>query len=158
MESIYRDVLFHGPGLQAIDRVLGCNSDGIAGVVASGAKVSDWLDRPTRNEWLTDPLAIDAAFQLMIVWTRQELGTNSLPVGMAGYQQFSRRFPNGGVRIVARVIRTDGSRVTADLEFVDQAGKLVARIEGYESVCDASLNDSFRRNRLSAAALIMATS
>jgi hypothetical protein len=39
----------------------------------------------------------------------------------------------------------------ADIEFLDEEGALVARIEGYECVSVASLIQSFRRNRLSRA-------
>jgi hypothetical protein len=38
--------------------------------------------------------------------------------------------------------------VRAEVEFMDAAGKLVARIDGFECVLDAKLNAAFRRNRL----------
>ncbi len=37
---------------------------------------------------------------------------------------------------------------TATVEFLDHKGTLLARIEGYECVADASLNNAFARNRL----------
>jgi hypothetical protein len=39
-------------------------------------------------------------------------------------------------------------RATADIDFADVQGNLVARIEAYECVIDPSLNQAFRRNRL----------
>jgi hypothetical protein len=39
-------------------------------------------------------------------------------------------------------------RAVADVEFLDDRGQLIARIDGYECVVDASLNQAFRRNRL----------
>ena len=44
--------------------------------------------------------------------------------------------------------RVSDHRAVADIEFLDAEGDPVARIESYECVIDASLNQAFRRNRL----------
>jgi len=62
---------------------------------------------------------------------------------VGAYRQF-RRFPADGVRVVARVAPSPGQVVSADVEFVDAAGGLVARIDGFECVLDAALNAAFR--------------
>jgi len=107
------------------------------------------MEKPTRQNWLTDPLAIDAAFQAVVLWTQEQRGSNSLPTAVASYRQFRRSFPAGGVRVVAEVRQAGEHRAIADLEFLDHQGQIVASIEGYECVIDASLNQAFRRNRLS---------
>ena len=147
--SIYDGVLFHGPDMQAIERVEGCDDRMIAARVSTSPPPSAWAARPLRREWLTDPLAIDAAFQVMVLWCRQRSGVNSLPTAVGAYRQFRRKFPAEGVRVVIEVRHAADHRAVADVEFLDDRGEPVARIDGYECVVDASLNQAFRRNRLS---------
>jgi acyl transferase domain-containing protein/NAD(P)-dependent dehydrogenase (short-subunit alcohol dehydrogenase family) len=148
-EEIYRRVLFHGPAMQAIQQVEGCDDRTIAAWVSTSPPPASWMERPFRQTWLTDPLAIDAAFQLLVLWTRERLGSSSLPTGVGAYRQFRKAFPAEGVRVLAAVRQHSGHRAVADIEFLDTHGHLVARIESYECVIDASLNQAFRRNRLS---------
>jgi len=50
---------------------------------------------------------------------------------------------------VVEVKESTEHRAIADIFFLDSEGKVVARMENYESVIDAGLNQAFRRNRLS---------
>ena len=95
-EEIYQSVLFHGPLMQGIESVEGCGELGIAGWVLTVPSASDWLDRPVRNKWLIDPLAIDSAFQLVGLWTRETVGANSLPTGLGRLRIYQREFPDAG--------------------------------------------------------------
>ena len=144
--EIYRDVLFHGPDLQGIVAVEGCGMLGIAATVSAAPAPSTWVDRPLRNQWLTDPLALDCAFQMMILWSVERTGSGSLPTFVGRYRQFRRAFPAEGVRVVARVTEAGSHRARADVDFLDDRGEPVARIEDYECVIDASLKAAFRRN------------
>jgi hypothetical protein len=147
-EEIYRRVLFHGPAMQAIQQVQGWDDQTIAAWVSTSPPPASWIERPFRQIWITDPLAIDAAFQLLVLWTRERLGSNSLPTAVGSYRQFRRAFPGEGVRVIAVVREYSGHRAVADIDFLDSHGNPVARIESYECVIDASLNQAFRRNRL----------
>ena len=148
-EEIYRRLLFHGPAMQAIQQVEGCDDQTIAAWVSTSPPPASWMERPFRQTWLTDPLAIDAAFQLLVLWTRKRLGSSSLPTGVGAYRQFRKAFPAEGVRVLAAVRQHNDHRAVADIEFLDTQAHPVARIESYECVIDASLNQAFRRNRLS---------
>jgi NAD(P)-dependent dehydrogenase (short-subunit alcohol dehydrogenase family)/acyl carrier protein len=147
-QEIYRRVLFHGPAMQAIQRVEGCDERTIAAWVSTAPPPASWIERPLRKSWLTDPLAIDAAFQLLVLWTRHWLSASSLPTAVGAYRQFRRSFPNEGVRVLAAVRQHVGHRAVADIDFLDSDANPVARIESYECVIDASLNQAFRRNCL----------
>ena len=57
------------------------------------------------------------------------------------------RFLAGGVRVSARVTRSAEHSAVADIDFTDDQGVLVARLEGYESTVDKSLNAAFRRTK-----------
>jgi len=148
VETIYREILFHGPDLQGIVAIEGQADRAIAARVAVSPPPATWLDTPTRGEWLTEPLAVDCAFQLVVLWGREALGTNSLPTAIGTYRQFRRSFPTEGIRVVARIRHSSEHRVVADIDFLDGDGCLVARIDSYECVLDSSLNQAFRRNRL----------
>jgi acyl transferase domain-containing protein/acyl carrier protein len=147
-DELYQTILFHGPAMQGIECIVGLDEQSIVGLVSASPAPSIWLDQPLRGAWLTDPLALDCAFQLMIVWCRERRGANSLPTAMGHYRQFRRAFPPGGVKIVAQIRHASETRATADVEFLDAQGAVVARLDGYECVIDCSLNEAFRRNQL----------
>jgi hypothetical protein len=109
------------------------------------------MREPVLDHWLADPLVLDAAFQAMILWTRERLGAGSLPSYLGRYRQFRARFPAEGVRLVVRVTKSLDNLAAADVEIADFSGGLVARIEGYECTVDKSLNEAFSRNSLGAA-------
>ena len=142
--------LFHGPDLQGIEQIGGCSSKGISAMVKSAPGPSTWLKQPLRNSWLTDPLVVDCAFQLMILWSFERFGSGSLPSFAGRYRQFQENFPATGAQIVIRVTAEREHGASADMEFLDRTtGKLIARLEGYECIIDPSLERAFRRNQLS---------
>jgi acyl transferase domain-containing protein len=147
VSEAYERLLFHGPELQGLQRIDGCGDAGIAGFASASPPPAAWFKNPLRQAWLSDPLAIDCAFQAMIVWTCEQLGAGSLPTAIGVYRQFRREFPASGVRIIARVTQSNASRAVADIEFLDAEGACIALIEDYECVVDASLNQAFRRNQ-----------
>jgi hypothetical protein len=137
--------------MRGIEQVEGVGERTVAGWVATSPAPSEWLDQPLRNVWLTDPLAVDSAFQLVVLWCRDRLGANSLPTSIGGYHQFRRTFPTEGVRVVAEIRHSSATRATVDIDFLDAQGTLVARLDAYECVIDASLNQAFLRNQLAPA-------
>ncbi len=148
-DDIYNELLFHGPLFQGITRVEGCGDDGIAVSAQTAQAPEQWIAEPLRRRWLADPLALDCAFQALILWSYDRFGMASLPVRLGRYEQFQTAFPKGGVEIVARIDKTTAHNATATVEFFNAADRsLVARLEDYECVMDGSLNQAFRRNRL----------
>ncbi|TSK07974.1 MAG: SDR family NAD(P)-dependent oxidoreductase [Geobacter sp.] len=141
--------LFHGPDLHGIEQVVGCSAKGIAATVKGAPAPGKWIRRPLRSAWITDPLVLDSAFQLMILWSFERFGAGSLPCFAARYRQFQESFPREGVQAVIRVTQESAHGASADMEFLDRAsGKLVARLEGYECIIDPSLKQAFQRNKL----------
>jgi len=141
--------LFHGPDLHGIQEVDGCSARGIIARVKSAPQPASWLRRPLRSSWLTDPLVMDSAFQMMILWSFERFGSGSLPCFAGRYRQFQDSFPRDGVRVVIRITDERAHGAHADMEFVDsQSGKLIARLEDYECVIDSSLGQAFQRNQL----------
>jgi acyl transferase domain-containing protein/NAD(P)-dependent dehydrogenase (short-subunit alcohol dehydrogenase family)/acyl carrier protein len=148
--DIYRDVLFQGGDLQGLQSVDGCSDRAILATAAAAPAPSEWLRQPLRGTWLADPLVLDCAFQAMIVWSFENHGCGSLPAHVGHYRQFVRSFPRDGVRICAEVTQSNAQRAVADVSFLDRSGSVVAHIKDYECVIDASLNQAFQRNQLTA--------
>ena len=141
--------LFHGPELHGIEQVIGCSAKGIAALVKGAPAPACWIRHPLRSIWITDPLVLDSAFQLMILWSLERFGAASLPCYAGRYRQFVETFPREGAQVVIRVTTEHERKATADMEFLDRhSGKLMARLEDYECIIDPSLKQAFQRNRL----------
>ena len=86
------NALFHGPEFQGIAAVEACGPHGIAARVKTSPAPKAWVANPLRGGWIADPLALDTAFQLMILWTLGEQRAPSLPCAAVRYRQFVARF------------------------------------------------------------------
>ena len=106
------------------------------------------MKKPIRSSWLTDPLALDSSFQLMILWCFEQFGAGSLPTAIGEYRQFHKDFPEQGRKININVVEHSDHRALANIEFIDQNEQLIARIDNYECVIDASLEEAFAKNTL----------
>ncbi|MDZ4183984.1 MAG: SDR family NAD(P)-dependent oxidoreductase [Desulfuromonadales bacterium] len=151
--EIYRpERLFHGVDFHALREVIGCASEGITALSRPAPQPSAWISHPLRNSWLADPLVLDASFQLMILWSFERYQAASLPVFAGRYRQYSEKFPECGAEIRIRVSKQNSHKATAEIDFVHPlTGELLARLEDYECVIDASLNETFQRNTLQGA-------
>ncbi len=151
IDKAYSEVLFHGPDMRFLLSIPHCGPDGIVVESKTALPPSAWTRSPIRDRWLSDPAALDAAFQAMILWTDAQMGAPSLPSFAARYRQYAERFPESGVRVVTKAARRADGLAGADIEFVDERGALVARLDGFECAADASLSAAFRRNAVEAA-------
>ena len=146
---LYQDArLFHGPDLQAIIKVTACDESGIVAETKTSPLPSKWLSQPLRSAWLSDPMSMDAAFQMMILWSFQQTHHGSLPTGVGRYRQFVSHFPKDPVRVVIRVVKQSLHAAEAMIEFTSMESHLLARIDGYTCVIDASLAQAFKQNQL----------
>ncbi len=141
--------LFHGQHLHGIREVTHCSEKGIVANVNSAPPPTAWMKQPIRSSWLTDPLILDSAFQLMILWSFEQKGIGSLPTSIAHYRQFTRHFPKQGAKVVVDVIEHTDHRANAAVEFLDDKEHLIALMDGYECVRDSSLQTAFKENNLS---------
>jgi len=116
--------------------------------VKSATAPKSWMKKPIRSSWLADPLALDSSFQMMILWCFEQFGIGSLPTAIGEYRQFQKFFPKEGCKININVIEHSEHRALARIEFIDQNEQLIARIDNYECVIDASLEEAFGKNKL----------
>ncbi len=146
--TAYATRLFHGTQLQGIAAIEACSADGIVVYSRTASAPWAWMKEPLRSTWIADPLALDAALQAIILWSQELRGEPCLPCSIARYRQYRRTFPREGVRIVVQVVQATDHAIRCDVEFLDSAHQVVARMEGCESVADPSLAAAFQRNRL----------
>jgi NAD(P)-dependent dehydrogenase (short-subunit alcohol dehydrogenase family) len=144
----YREFLFHGPDLQGLAELVGRGPRAFVARAYPAPPPADWFEFPLRSGWLADPLVLDAAFQVMILWTQAEHGTGSLPSFVGRFRQFRKAYPRDPLTVVARVTRDDARFARADIDFLAPDGQVVAQIQDYECVMEPSLNASFRKNQL----------
>ena len=141
-------VLFHGVALHGIERVEVCAEKGVAALLKAASAPIKWMRNPLRGTWIADPLALDSAFQMMILWSAAHRGGPSLPSALGRYRQFVGAFPKSGCRAVIGVALGISAIAVASIQFLDRQGNLLASAEGCEFVVDAGLRDAFRLNQL----------
>jgi len=141
--------LFHGNDFHGIREIIGSSAEGISALVNPAPLPSQWIEHPLRNSWFADPLALDSSFQMLILWSFEQYKAGSLPVFVGRYRQYQQKFPESGVEIRVRLTKQNHNRASANIDFIDSLNALlVARIENYECIIDASLNATFQRNKL----------
>jgi len=153
IESLYQEVLFHGPMMQPLEVVESCGERGIVSQIVGAPDPSAWIRQPLRQKWIVDPLAVDAVLQLMIVWTTKNQGMGSLPCRIGNLRLFKKPFANQKLRAIVEMKKANDLHAVADVDLVDSNNALVMRLEGVEGVLDSSLSRAFRRNRSGKTAL-----
>jgi hypothetical protein len=109
-------------GLQVTDALLaeGCPADGTRLVI--------------------DPVVLDSALQMIIVWTRMHWAMTPLPSRMQSYKRFGALL---GQRINCQMrIESDsaGPLVHCYVAFYGEGGQLLGLVEDAEGVCSKALN------------------
>jgi malonyl CoA-acyl carrier protein transacylase/NADP-dependent 3-hydroxy acid dehydrogenase YdfG len=142
--EIYAKILFHGRHLQGLRRIRCCTAEGMVADAAGAPAPAQWMAAPLRNTWLSDPLVLDAAFQMASLWCYEQHGCVSLPSHAASYRQYRHAFPSGEITVVLEVRASAGKKMHGDFTFLDAAGEVIARLTGYEAVMDPLLNRAFK--------------
>ena len=119
MKEVYDKILFHGPALRGIKEITDCASWGISAKISSAPAPETWVTEPLRSAWISDPLALDCAFQLATVWCYEETGAVSLPSYCRQYRQYCTTFPGEGVIAVLQVTDLSGHKMTGDFTLMD---------------------------------------
>ncbi len=144
MEEVYDKILFHGNALKGLRRILSLSPRAIVAELASAPPPDQWTTEPLRSRWIGDPLVLDAAFQMAIVWCFEQKGMLSLPTFGASYRQYCSRFPEQGVTAVLEIRQAGQNKMLGDFTFLDARHGVIARLTGYEAVMDTALTKAFK--------------
>ncbi len=142
--QVYRDILFHGGALQAIRQVHVCNAHGMRAELLTAPEPAAWIQKPPRNRWIADPLVMDGAFQMASLWCYDQTGRVSLPSYTAAYRQYCRKFPPTAIQVVLVVKDASRYKLVGDFSFLDQEGRVLAELTGYEAVMEDRLMRAFK--------------
>jgi NAD(P)-dependent dehydrogenase (short-subunit alcohol dehydrogenase family) len=130
--------LFHGPLLHGVTQVEGLGDPGIRAVLRSSEPARLVLE--AQGQWAIDPLVVDGAFQLAIMWARSQLNMTPLPTGFARYRPL-RSLSTPDIHCELRASpSSDGHLLLTDITFSDGTDRLLAGLTGMEFACSQALN------------------
>jgi hypothetical protein len=139
IEDAYRQWLFHGPRFEGITSVIALGDNGIAGRLRSSSPAR-LLDGDSAGDWLIDPLIVDSALQLLILWARAQIDETPLPSRMRRYHRYTDVFPFEVLCEAAIARPSSGSTLTCQLRLFDENRRLLGWIEDMEVTCSRALN------------------
>ncbi len=146
LDAVYGPILFHGDHLRAIQAIVDYSDHGMTAQLTSAPKPEAWMQDPIQGRWMADPMVLDGAFQMAIVWCFEQTGKVCLPSYARAYRQYRTAFPAAGVTAVMAVTSANHRKMVADFTFLDDGGQVVATLNGYEATVDESLIHAFHNN------------
>ena len=139
IDEAYRRFLFHGPRLRGIHEVVGYSDHGMVGKLRRSEPKSLGVDA---SAWATDPIVVDSALQMMVLWVREKRGSAALPCFLGEYRQLAPFA--GDVTCHLEMSPIDKVRGRFDAKFVDAEGHVVATLTGGEYAANATLIPQFQ--------------
>ncbi len=142
LQHAYRDWLFHGPLFQAIESV---ESMGPAGARAT-LRRSDPKDciAGAAGDWLIDPILLDAALQLQLIWGRIQWDVTLLPARVQRYVPFkAAQATTPGEIVVCEMHVRPETRLPlshTDFYFFNAKGDAIGAMLDFEGSGSAALN------------------
>lgn len=142
----YRDYLFHGPMFQGILAIDGLGADGGRALLRRTLPCQV-VSTATEEAWVIDPVLVDCALQLQLIWARVNWDVTSLPSSVRVWRRLGESAAmspgSGDDKLVCEFyIRPDSMAPIsrADYRFSDQQGRLVAVMEHVEMTGSRELN------------------
>ena len=140
-QSIYRDHLFHGPAFQGVRDLQAMEPAG-ARALLQPSRPQDCLRGGQPSDWLLDPVVVDSALQLQLVWSRLHWGLTLLPLELAEITVTTSPTPEHGRIHHDMNVRADSVRplCRADHVFRDESGAVLLTMHGMVGAGSAALN------------------
>jgi malonyl CoA-acyl carrier protein transacylase len=130
-DRFYADYAFHGPSFQGIREVQAIGGESIEAML----EVTDLASYIDASTLALDPALLDCAGQLVGLWLleRGHRDFGIFPFRLREFQQHGPT-PPAGARVRARAtVRWDERGATdADIDFFDDSGALLYRLQGFE--------------------------
>ncbi|MDE3074123.1 MAG: polyketide synthase dehydratase domain-containing protein [Chloroflexota bacterium] len=131
--ALYRDGMFHGPSWQAVESIDAAD-DGRATATLRVLPAEDLLSDGAAARFVLDPIALDAAGQVIGFWTmeRLERGKVIFPFRVDGIDLFGPpRAPGETLRCQASIQLVGGQLVRSDIDLLTEGGELWMRLTGW---------------------------
>jgi hypothetical protein len=144
IREIYENILFHGVQLQGIKKIFSCTPKSMTAEIACAPSPDQWMENPIRSRWIADPLVLDCAFQMAIIWCFEQKEMVCLPCYSESYRQYRRTFPSGNITAVFEVKDVNQRKLRGNFTFLDKQDLVVAQLFGYEALIDPKLINAFK--------------
>jgi NAD(P)-dependent dehydrogenase (short-subunit alcohol dehydrogenase family) len=144
MDEVYEKILFHGEQMRGIQKIISYSPEAIVAQVSTAPSPNEWMEEPLRSRWISDPLVLDSAFQLAIIWSFEEMGRVCLPSYFSSYRQYCQNFPATPITAILEVKEASNHKLSCDYTFLSEENAVLARLIGYEAIMDSSLYKSFK--------------
>jgi acyl transferase domain-containing protein/NAD(P)H-dependent flavin oxidoreductase YrpB (nitropropane dioxygenase family)/NAD(P)-dependent dehydrogenase (short-subunit alcohol dehydrogenase family) len=139
VSEAYEQLLFQGPVFRAIEDIHGVSERYISATLI-GSSPCRLLKGTAAKQWLIDPVIVDGAFQMAILWARHHSDVTVLPVRFAVFRRFAP-FAESRVRCGFQARLNNGNHLfEAQVSFLDEKGHWLALVEGMEFSGSKSLN------------------
>lgn len=132
-ERLYSEGMFHGPRWQGVASVDRWGEDGTAATMRV-LPFEGYFRSDPAPAFVTDPVVLDAAGQLVGFWTQEHLESGAIvfPFHVRELQIFGPNLPAGAqVRGQARIALNGESHVSSDIDMIDSGGRLWMRLIGW---------------------------
>jgi hypothetical protein len=145
VEEAYGAWLFHGPRFQGILSVEAIGPGGARATLRPSSPGSCLAGNPS-GEWLIDPIVVDSAFQLELIWARLHWDVTLLPAGFHRYRRFGPLSgqATGGQGTIRHELRirpeSQPPLCHADHYFFGPDGRLLGILEDAEGTGSKALN------------------
>ncbi len=139
----------HGPDLRGVVHIEGCDQTGISGRIKTSPQAASLFSSSEEPSRLTDPLALDSVFQMVILWCWEHHDLPALPIRVGRYRQRAEGYPSAGeLRATVCIKENKGPMIEADIEITDLEGRLISRLEGAVCFESEQLIEEYRQSRL----------
>jgi hypothetical protein len=139
VDSAYHDWTFHGPLFQRVRAIAGISSSAMIGTIQSAGSNSG-LRMPGRVEWIADPFVVDAALQLLLIWSRFHNDKTALPSRFQSFRRYGSLSDRPLTSYVAVESLAGGHALKSTVHFVDDQGRLRGVLDAIEANCTQALN------------------
>ncbi len=136
----YRELLFHGPLFQGIAAIDAIDERGVTALLRP-SQPGQCVAGADGLRWLLDPVLLDSALQVQVLWARLQWDVTLLPAQIGGYVRFGEPTGGGPVRHELRIRPESKAPLChADHWFYAADGRLLAVLEDVVGVGTQTLN------------------
>jgi Polyketide synthase dehydratase N-terminal domain len=140
VEDAYRELLFHGPLFQGVTAVEGMDERGAATLLRPSVP-ERCVTGAGGLQWLLDPVLLDSALQIQVLWARLQWNVTLLPAEIGGYVRLAAPGAWQSVRHELRIRPASSPPMChADHFFYAPDGRLLAVLEDVVGVGTQALN------------------
>ena len=131
----YNEWLFHGPRFQVIEEIDGLSDSGAKALLRTTSP-KQWLVNMETNhrQWIFDPVIVDAAAQMALLWARYFRNESALPVRFGRVVRYREVLPERVSMNFERIASEDPHLVRANIYFSDANHNVLLLIKDMECV------------------------